>query len=121
MPQGARRAYLVLCAFSSCYAQFSWISARCVLAVCWAGCVAACTSLRHRQACSGMTHQHVLTMPCLDGSQFITAAAPNFDAPGTNTNQEAYRLQLKMFLGLIAQQQHLPPLKQLLQLYTVSA
>ena len=68
-----------------------------------------------------MTHQHVLTMPCLDGSQFITAAAPNFDAPGTNTNQEAYRLQLKMFLGLIAQQQHLPPLKQLLQLYTVSA
>ena len=53
--------------------------------------------------------------------QFITAAAPNFDAPGTNTNQEAYRLQLKMFLGLIAQQQHLPPLKQLLQLYTVRA
>ena len=51
--------------------------------------------------------------------QFITAAAPNFDAPGTNTNQEAYRLQLKMFLGLVAQQQHLPPLKQLLQLYTV--
>ena len=52
-------------------------------------------------------------------AQFITAAAPNFDAPGTNTNQEAYRLQLKMFLGLVAQQQHLPPLKQLLQLYTV--
>ena len=51
--------------------------------------------------------------------QFITAAAPNYDAPGVNTNQEAYRLQLKMFLTLLAQQRHLPALKQLLHLYTV--
>lgn len=38
----------------------------------------------------------------------------------TNTNQEAYRLQLKMFLALLHQQRHLPSLKQLLKLYTVS-
>ena len=51
--------------------------------------------------------------------QFITAAAPNYDAPSVNTNQEAYRLQLKMFLALLGQQRHLPALKQLLHLYTV--
>lgn len=40
-------------------------------------------------------------------------------AQATNTNQEAYRLQLKMFLALLHQQRHLPSLKQLLKLYTV--
>jgi hypothetical protein len=32
--------------------------------------------------------------------------------------QEAYRLQLRCFLGLIQEQRHLPSLKQLLKLYT---
>ena len=32
--------------------------------------------------------------------------------------QEAYRLQLRCFLGLVSEQRHLPSLKQLLKLYT---
>ena len=32
--------------------------------------------------------------------------------------QEAYRLQLRCFLGLVHEQRHLPMLKELLQLYT---
>ena len=32
--------------------------------------------------------------------------------------QEVYRLQLRCFLGLVHEQQHLPALKQLLKLYT---
>lgn len=32
--------------------------------------------------------------------------------------QEAYRLQLRCFLGLVQEQRHLPSLKQLLKLYT---
>ena len=32
--------------------------------------------------------------------------------------QEAYRLQLRCFLGLVSEQRHLPSLKQLLRLYT---
>jgi hypothetical protein len=32
--------------------------------------------------------------------------------------QEAYRLQLRAFLGLVGEQRHLPALKQLLALYT---
>lgn len=50
--------------------------------------------------------------------KFITASTPNFDAPGVNTSQEAYRLQLKMFLSMLQQQKDLPNLKQLLKLYT---
>ena len=38
---------------------------------------------------------------------------------GVNTSQEAYRLQLKMFLALLHQQKDLPNLKQFLKLYTV--
>ncbi len=51
--------------------------------------------------------------------KFITASPPDYDAPSANTNQEAYRLQLKMFLALLHQQRSLPGLKQLLKLYTV--
>jgi len=50
--------------------------------------------------------------------KFITASPPNFDAPGVNTSQEAYRLQLKMFLALLHLQKDLPTLKQFLKLYT---
>jgi translation initiation factor 3 subunit L len=50
--------------------------------------------------------------------KFITASPPDYDAPSANTNQEAYRLQLKMFLALLHQQRSLPGLKQLLKLYT---
>ncbi|KAK9824526.1 hypothetical protein WJX72_011098 [[Myrmecia] bisecta] len=50
--------------------------------------------------------------------KFVTAAPPSLDNPNINTNQEAYRLQLRCFLGLIHEQRHLPTLKQFLKLYT---
>lgn len=40
------------------------------------------------------------------------------DIVGLMRAQEAYRLQLRCFLGLVQEQRHLPSLKQLLKLYT---
>ncbi|BDA50611.1 Eukaryotic translation initiation factor 3 subunit L [Coccomyxa sp. Obi] len=61
------------------------------------------------------TYEELFAYAC---PKFITAAPPNLDAPSANTNQEAYRLQLRCFLGLVQEQRHLPSLKQLLKLYT---
>lgn len=61
------------------------------------------------------TFEELFTYAC---PKFITAAPPALDAPTANTNQEVYRLQLRCYLGLVHEQQHLPALKQLLKLYT---
>eukprot|EP00884_Botryococcus_braunii_P016905 jgi/Botrbrau1/3899/Bobra.0183s0120.1 len=50
--------------------------------------------------------------------KFITPSLPNLDAPHVNTNQEAYKLQLRCFLGLVHEQRHIPNLKALLKLYS---
>ncbi|CAL5229382.1 g12696 [Coccomyxa viridis] len=61
------------------------------------------------------TYEELFAYAC---PKFITAAPPNLDAPSSNTNQEAYRLQLRCFQSMVQEQQHLPSLKQLLKLYT---
>ncbi len=53
--------------------------------------------------------------------KFITAGMPAFDNPNANTNMEAYRSQLRAFMGVVLEQKLLPALKQFLKLYSVSA
>ncbi|WZN66006.1 subunit L of translation initiation factor 3 [Chloropicon roscoffensis] len=50
--------------------------------------------------------------------KFITPSLPDYSNSGANTSSEAYKLQLKMFLTEISQQDQLPVLKQYLKLYT---
>eukprot|EP00213_Chloropicon_mariensis_P003704 CAMPEP_0197471684 /NCGR_PEP_ID=MMETSP1309-20131121/2642_1 /TAXON_ID=464262 /ORGANISM="Genus nov. species nov., Strain RCC998" /LENGTH=533 /DNA_ID=CAMNT_0043009595 /DNA_START=73 /DNA_END=1674 /DNA_ORIENTATION=+ len=50
--------------------------------------------------------------------KFITPSIPDYDNPTVNVSSEAYKLQLKMFLTEIQQQNQLPVLKQYLKLYT---
>eukprot|EP00897_Mesotaenium_endlicherianum_P001707 jgi/Mesen1/1564/ME000134S00682 len=60
-------------------------------------------------------YDELFSMAC---PKFITPAPPNFDDPPTNYNQDAYRLQLKLFLGEVRQQGQLPAIRSLLKLYT---
>ncbi|CAI8599830.1 unnamed protein product [Vicia faba] len=50
--------------------------------------------------------------------KFITPSAPNFDEPLVNYNQDAYRLQLKLFLYEAKQQQLLSGLRTFLKVYS---
>eukprot|EP00475_Leptophrys_vorax_P043223 TRINITY_DN8253_c0_g1_i1.p1 TRINITY_DN8253_c0_g1~~TRINITY_DN8253_c0_g1_i1.p1 ORF type:complete len:528 (+),score=41.84 TRINITY_DN8253_c0_g1_i1:206-1789(+) len=50
--------------------------------------------------------------------KFVTPAPPNFDEPLVNTNQDAYRLQLKLFLADVRSQMALPGLRSALALYS---
>ena len=50
--------------------------------------------------------------------KFITPSLPDYADPTLNVASEAYKLQLKMFLTEIQQQNQLPVLKQYLRLYT---
>ncbi|XP_068652947.1 uncharacterized protein [Aristolochia californica] len=50
--------------------------------------------------------------------KFITPSAPNYDEPLVNYNQDAYRLQLKMFLYEVKQQQLLSSVRSFLKLYS---
>eukprot|EP01018_Ginkgo_biloba_P001413 Gb_07559 [translate_table: standard] len=50
--------------------------------------------------------------------KFITPSAPNYDEPPVNYNQDAYRLQLKLFLSEVRQQQLLSGIRSFLKLYT---
>lgn len=50
--------------------------------------------------------------------KFILAAPPNFDDPGANHGQEAYRLQLRIFLAEAHAAAKLPQLRSFLKLYT---
>ncbi|KAL8171668.1 hypothetical protein V2J09_023472 [Rumex salicifolius] len=50
--------------------------------------------------------------------KFITPSAPNYDEPLVNYNQEAYRLQLKLFLYEVKQQQLLVGLRTFLKIYS---
>ncbi|KAJ3701040.1 hypothetical protein LUZ61_004745 [Rhynchospora tenuis] len=50
--------------------------------------------------------------------KFITPSAPVLDEPLTNYNQEAYRLQLKMFLFEVKQQQLLAGIRSFLKIYS---
>lgn len=50
--------------------------------------------------------------------KFITPSPPAYDDPNINYNQEAYRLQLRMFLGEVRSQQMVPTLRSFLKLYT---
>lgn len=50
--------------------------------------------------------------------KFITPSAPNYDEPLVNYNQDAYRLQLKLFLSEVRQQQLLSSIRSFLKLYS---
>ncbi len=50
--------------------------------------------------------------------KFITAAPPNFDDPLANHSQDAYRLQLRLFLAEVRAASLLPLLRSFLKLYT---
>eukprot|EP00252_Welwitschia_mirabilis_P004000 TRINITY_DN1412_c0_g1_i1.p1 TRINITY_DN1412_c0_g1~~TRINITY_DN1412_c0_g1_i1.p1 ORF type:complete len:528 (+),score=66.80 TRINITY_DN1412_c0_g1_i1:200-1783(+) len=50
--------------------------------------------------------------------KFITPSVPNYEEPLVNYNQDAYRLQLKLFLSEVRQQQLLSSLRSFLKLYT---
>ncbi|KAK8914274.1 hypothetical protein KSP39_PZI024331 [Platanthera zijinensis] len=50
--------------------------------------------------------------------KFITASAPVLEEPLTNYNQDAYRLQLKLFLYEVKQQQLLASVRSFLKLYS---
>ncbi|XP_078428998.1 RNA polymerase I-associated factor PAF67 [Wolffia australiana] len=50
--------------------------------------------------------------------KFITPSAPVYDEPLTNYNQDAYRLQLKLFLYEVKQQQLLASVRSFLKLYS---
>ncbi|KAL5729577.1 hypothetical protein ACHQM5_002507 [Ranunculus cassubicifolius] len=50
--------------------------------------------------------------------KFITPSAPVFEEPLVNYNQDAYRLQLKLFLYKVKQQQLLSGVRTFLKLYS---
>ncbi|KAK4775043.1 hypothetical protein SAY86_009978 [Trapa natans] len=50
--------------------------------------------------------------------KFITPSAPSFDEPLVNYNQDAYRLQLKLFLYEVKQQQLLSGIRTFLKVYS---
>ncbi|XP_010445193.1 PREDICTED: eukaryotic translation initiation factor 3 subunit L-like [Camelina sativa] len=50
--------------------------------------------------------------------KFITPSAPSFDEPLVNYNQDAYKLQLKMFLYEVMQQQLLSEVRTFLKVYS---
>jgi translation initiation factor 3 subunit L len=50
--------------------------------------------------------------------KFITPSTPNWDEPPVNFNQDAYRLQLKIFLTDVRQQQRGQQIRSYLKLYT---
>eukprot|EP00798_Chlamydomonas_sp_ICE-L_P001226 gene1226-32567_t len=81
------------------------------------------TQLRERnnEKISKMSHGEIgvfdelFTYAC---PKFITATPPSFENPSVNTNQQAYRTQLNLFLQEVRSQQTLPLLKQYLILYS---
>lgn len=50
--------------------------------------------------------------------KFISPSPPDYDEPRENYNQEAYRLQLKLFLSEVRQQQLLANIRSFLKLYS---
>jgi len=51
--------------------------------------------------------------------KFVSPSPPNYDdLPATHNPQEAYRLQLKLFLATVEQQKSLPTIRSFLKLYT---
>lgn len=50
--------------------------------------------------------------------KFVAAVPPRLDDLTVNSNQEAYRHQLREFMAFVDQQRQLPVLKQFLKLYT---
>ena len=50
--------------------------------------------------------------------KFVSAVPPRLDNLTVNSNQEAYRHQLREFMAFVDQQRQLPVLKQVLKLYT---
>lgn len=50
--------------------------------------------------------------------KFVAAVPPRLDNLTVNSNQEAYRHQLREFMAFVDQQRQLPVLKQFLKLYT---
>ncbi|CAM6078637.1 unnamed protein product [Sphagnum tenellum] len=50
--------------------------------------------------------------------KFVTPSLPNYNEPLVNFNQDAYRLQLKLFLSEVRQQQLLSGIRSFLKLYT---
>ena len=54
--------------------------------------------------------------------KFLTPAEPDWaEEPRTNHHQDAYRLQLKLFLHEVSQQVLLPTIRSYLKLYTIMA
>ena len=61
------------------------------------------------------TYEDLFTYCC---PKFVTAGPPDYSDVSKNVHQEAYKLQLKMFLKLVHQDPKLPVLRQYLKLYT---
>lgn len=51
--------------------------------------------------------------------KFASPALPDYASATANTNQEAYKAQLKAFMSVVEERKHLPALKQVLKLYSV--
>jgi len=65
------------------------------------------------------TYEELFAFAC---PKFISPAPPNYeDLPANYNPQEAYRLQLKLFLAEVQQQKMLPTIRSYLKLYTTIA
>ncbi|KAL4859842.1 Eukaryotic translation initiation factor 3 subunit L [Chlorella vulgaris] len=71
--------------------------------------------VRSMQAGSSDTFEELFTYAC---PKFVSPAGPDFSNPGTNSNMEAFRTQLRAFMVVVEERKHLPALKQFLKLYT---
>ncbi|PRW58820.1 eukaryotic translation initiation factor 3 subunit L-like [Chlorella sorokiniana] len=69
--------------------------------------------VRSMQAGSSDTFEELFTYAC---PKFVSPVGP--ETPGANTNMEAFRAQLRVFMAVVEERKHLPALKQFLKLYT---
>ncbi|PSC76421.1 eukaryotic translation initiation factor 3 subunit L-like [Micractinium conductrix] len=64
---------------------------------------------------SSDTYEELFTYAC---PKFVSPAGPDFANPAANTNMEAFRAQLRIFMAVVEERKHLPSLKQFLKLYS---
>ncbi|KAL4425846.1 hypothetical protein ABPG75_009862 [Micractinium tetrahymenae] len=64
---------------------------------------------------SSDTYEELFTYAC---PKFVSPAGPDFGNPAANTNMEAFRAQLRLFMQVVEERKHLPALKQFLKLYS---
>lgn len=64
---------------------------------------------------SSETYEELFTYAC---PKFVSALGPDYANPAANTNMEAFRTQLRVFMTVVEERKHLPALKQFLKLYS---